>query len=67
MPEYHPNEHPGLLYQDIPIALGPRSELLVEKHASYIASFARVRFAGYSLSILQNIIRIGITILSSSP
>lgn len=43
MPEYHPNEHPGLLFQITPSDLGPRGELLVDKHASYIAAFAEVR------------------------
>lgn len=42
MPEYHPNEHPGLIFQVTPTDLGPRKELLAEKHAEYIASFAKV-------------------------
>lgn len=42
MPEYHPNEHPGLIFHVTPEDLGPRSELLVEKHAEYISSFAKV-------------------------
>jgi hypothetical protein len=43
MPEYHPNELPGLLQYETPVDLGSRAELHKEKHIQYIVSFGKVR------------------------
>jgi hypothetical protein len=42
MPEYHPNELPGLLRYETPEELGPRAVLLTQKHVQYISSFGQV-------------------------
>lgn len=42
MPEYHPNEHPGLLQSETPADLGARATLLTKKHIEYIISFGEV-------------------------
>ena len=45
MPQYHPNEHPGLLQHETPLDLGPRAELLAEKHVEYLIAFGKARSA----------------------
>ena len=44
MPDYHPNEHPGLLQAATPDDLGERASLLAQKHINYIIDFSNVRF-----------------------
>ena len=43
MPDYHPNEHPGLLQAETPDDLGERASLLAQKHINYIIDFSNVR------------------------
>lgn len=45
MPEYHPNEHPGLIQAETPEDLGARATLLTQKHIDYIIDFSRVRMS----------------------
>ena len=51
MPQYHPNEHPGLLQAQTPEDLGPRSKLLVDKHIRYIIDFSKVRITCYQMAL----------------
>ena len=45
MPDYHPNEHPGLIQAETPEDLGARTTLLTQKHIDYIIDFSKVRMS----------------------